>query len=160
MTNWVTPSLMPLLSHSWMNNTEVTQLLYFVHYKNMRSKNDYLVQEVKLLDLNPTYTCIRCDDGRKSTVSLHGLVTCLSQTLVNEYCGVITVTKKGPRKETVLSVTDNRSAGRQNNGDESPVRSEETNLYAPSSDETPLRRSQKVVYRNKMSGKFIWLGWM
>ena len=37
------------------------------------NKNEPLVDQVELLDVNPTYASIRHQDGRESTVSLHDL---------------------------------------------------------------------------------------
>ena len=42
------------------------------------SKTDDLVDEVELVDVNPTYAHIRYPDGRESTVSLRDLAPCPS----------------------------------------------------------------------------------
>lgn len=46
----------------------------FLYQFLRHSKNDLLVQEIKLLDVNPTYVHIRYGDGHKLTVSLRDLV--------------------------------------------------------------------------------------
>ena len=51
------------------------------------SKNDPLVQEVELLEVNPTYAHIRYGDDSESSVSLHDQAPCPSKTLVNEKSG-------------------------------------------------------------------------
>ena len=45
---------------------------------NKTLENDPLVQEVELLDVNPTYAHIRYSDGCESSVSLHDLASCSS----------------------------------------------------------------------------------
>ena len=70
------------------------------------SKNDPLVQEVKLLDVNPTYAHIRYVDGRESSVTLHDLAPCLSQTLVSEKSVSETTAKDCPSEGVTIPVIE------------------------------------------------------
>ena len=47
-------------------------------------KNDDLVEEVQLLDANPSYASIRFPDGRESSVSLIDLSPCPRTSEINE----------------------------------------------------------------------------
>ena len=59
---------------SWLHSPRPVLLRRFVR----TSKNDPLVDQVELRDLNPMYTNVRYMDGRESTVSLHYLAPCPS----------------------------------------------------------------------------------
>ena len=84
---------------SWLLKPGPVFLCQFVRH----SKNDPLVQEVELLDMNSTYTHIRYGDGHESTILLHDLAPYLSQTLMKKYSEVDTATKERPHKETAFS---------------------------------------------------------
>ena len=47
------------------------------------SKNDPLVDEVELTDVNPTYARVRYADGRESSVSLRDLAPCPPSSIQN-----------------------------------------------------------------------------
>jgi hypothetical protein len=47
------------------------------------SKNDPLVDEVELTDINPTYARVRYTDGRESSVSLRDLAPCPTSSIQN-----------------------------------------------------------------------------
>ena len=57
---------------SWLSTLGPVMLRRFVHH----SKTDPLVDEVQLIDVNPSYAYIRYSDGRESTVSLKDLSPC------------------------------------------------------------------------------------
>ena len=57
---------------SWLQNPGPVLLRRFVRL----SKNDPLVDQVQLIDVNPTYAHIKYQDGRESTVSLRDLAPC------------------------------------------------------------------------------------
>jgi hypothetical protein len=47
------------------------------------SKNDPLVDEVELTDVNPTHARVRYADGRESSVSLRDLAPCTPSSIQN-----------------------------------------------------------------------------
>ena len=59
---------------SWLTTSGNVMLRRYVRH----TKNDPLVDEVELTDVNPTYAHIRYPDGRESTVSLKDLSPCPS----------------------------------------------------------------------------------
>ena len=59
---------------SWLTTSGNVMLRRYVRH----TKNDPLVDEVELTDVNPTYAHIRYSDGRESTVSLKDLSPCPS----------------------------------------------------------------------------------
>ena len=61
---------------SWLTTSGNVMLRRYVRH----TKNDPLVDEVELTDVNPTYAHIRYPDGRESTVSLKDLSPCPSST--------------------------------------------------------------------------------
>ena len=57
---------------SWLSAPGPVMLRRFVHH----TKNDPLVDEVHLMDINPSYDHTRCPYGRESTVSRTDLSAC------------------------------------------------------------------------------------
>ena len=48
------------------------------------SKSDPLVDEVKIIHVNPNYAQVRCPNGREMTVSLRNLAPCLQEDIADE----------------------------------------------------------------------------
>ena len=85
---------------SWLLKPGLLFLLQFTRHL----KNDPLVLEIKLLDVNPTYAHIRYGDGRESSVTLHDLAPCPSQTLVSEKSVSETTAKDYPLRVNYFSI--------------------------------------------------------
>ena len=65
---------------SWMTTGSKAFMKRFVRH----SKSDPLVDEVKIMHVNPNYAQVRCPNGRDMTVSLRNLASCPQEDTADE----------------------------------------------------------------------------
>jgi len=86
---------------SWLQNSGPVLLRRFVR----TSKNEPLVDQVQLIEANPSYALIRHPEGRESTVSLRDLALCPSPSATDEVAESMTDDKHehGPGAVPLIS---------------------------------------------------------
>ena len=124
---------------TWLTNPGRVFLRKFVR----NSKNDDVVEEVELTDVNPTYANVRFSDGRESTVSLRDLSPCPTENLPtsNKLHESTEIESNATRS---LHINSDETIALENNDDNNPNKTTEPFCNNNDhTDETNLRRSTR-----------------
>ena len=103
-------------------------------------KNEPLVDQVELLDCNPTYASIKYPDGRESTVSVRDLAPCPEEAAHSSESNTETLKTVPSDKTTEPEIDLSSSETNSNNSNPENPEPVEANQK-----EEPIRRSGRTI---------------
>ena len=132
---------------SWLSTPGPVMLRRFVRH----SKTDPLVDEVQLMDVNPSYAYIRYSDGRESTVSLKDLSPCPASPKAIPHDNTVppsSILSPPVGNQTEISSQSVHVEQEQCNSPDSSAQSiiNDTSVLSNNNNDTPaIRKSSRVI---------------
>ena len=132
---------------SWLSTPGPVMLRKFARH----SKTDTLVDEVQLMDVNPSYAYIRYSDGRESTVSLKDLSPCPASPKPIPHDNTVppsSILSLPVGNQTEISSQSVHVEQGQYNSPDSSAKSiiNDTSLLSNNNNDTPaIRKSSRVI---------------